>query len=428
MALATVGCRLNQYETEKIADELTHLGLQRRDFRQAADVYILNTCTVTGKADADCRKLINRAYRNNPEAVLVVTGCYVAAEKEMLAEMNGVDLVVGNDRKMDLPQILQDAFPQLFISAGGADYHSPDASFQEGIPRAHPPHRPMVQIGTGCNQRCSYCIVPKVRGGLISFDASAIIDEIKGLADSGYHEVVLTAVHIGKYEYEGLTLGGLVDEILARTTISRVRLSSLEPNELDDRLLDVVAHHDRVCRHLHLPLQSGSDTILRAMRRPYTKDAYLQTIRRVKDANSDITVGCDLIVGFPGESNDDFADSLEVLQSGCLDYGHIFSYSDRPGTKSSEIIEKVSVSEIKERNLRARLVCDENRRRHMGRQIGKELGVISERSPGKDGLYRGVSDNYIKIKFPQFAGGSREIVNFLPDTVADGCLTGRIRS
>lgn len=428
MALATVGCRLNQYETEKIADELMSLGLQRRDFWQTADLYILNTCTVTGKADADCRKLINRAYRNNPEAILVVTGCYVAAEKELIAEMKGVDLVVSNDRKMDLARIIQDAYPQLFLTADDTDYHSTEALADDTIAEAHPPHRPMVQIGTGCNQNCSYCIVPKVRGGLVSFESSSIIEEISALAADGYSEVVLTAVHIGKYRKDGLTLGGLVREILKQTKIGRVRLSSLEPNELDDELLEFVAAHDRVCRHLHLPLQSGSDVILRAMRRPYGREAYLKTIQRVKEANPDITVGCDLIVGFPGESEDDFADSLEILKSGYIDYGHVFSYSDRPGTRASEIIEKVPVADIKSRNRRARTVCDKNRRRKLQQQIGKEFGVISERTPGRDGLYRGVSDNYIKVKLPQFTGGGREIIRFLPEAVDGECLTGHFLS
>lgn len=426
MALATVGCRLNQYETEKIAGELMHLGLQRRDFKQAADLYILNTCTVTGKADADCRKLINRAYRNNPEAVMVVTGCYVAAEKEMIAGMNGVDMVIGNDRKMDLARILKDSYPQLFLTTGDSDYHSTDIMADDEVAGAHPPHRPMVQIGTGCNQNCSYCIVPKVRGGLVSFDSTTIIEEIASLAAEGYSEVVLTAVHIGKYKFDGLTLGRLVGEILKQTNIGRVRLSSLEPNELDDELLAFVASHERVCRHLHLPLQSGSDMILRAMRRPYGRAAYLETIQRVKEANPDITVGCDVIVGFPGESDADFAYTLDILSSDYIDYGHIFSYSDRPGTEASEIIEKVPVQTIKSRNKQARTVCEKNRKRKLKQQIGKEIGVISERTPGRDGLYRGVSDNYLKVKFPQLAGGGREIVRFFPDAIANDCLTGHI--
>ncbi len=423
VALTTVGCRLNRYETEKIADELKSMGLDRGKFNQTADLYVLNTCTVTGKADADCRKLISRANRCNPEAIMVVTGCYVAAEKELIAEMNGVDLVVGNDRKMELPGIVKAQFPQLFQSTQSVDYHLDETGSQFN---SHPPNRPMVQIGTGCNQHCTYCIVPKVRGGLISFRANMIISEINDLVQAGYHEVVLTAVHIGKYKDINLRLGKLVAKIIKETRIDRIRLSSLEPNELDEELLDFAANHDRVCRYLHLPLQSGSDRILKAMKRPYTRAEYLDTIERVKKANEFITIGCDVIAGFPGETDDDFADTLSVLSSGQVDYGHIFSYSDRPGTPASSIPEKNSVLVIKDRSRQARSICEDNRITLYKKQIGRRLEVISVGTTARDGLYRAVSDNYVKVKLPQFVGGGKEILSLLPETLDGDCLTGKI--
>lgn len=421
VALETVGCRLNQYETERLAERLIGLGLQRIGYKEKADLYVLNTCTVTGRADADCRKLINRARRLNGEAVIIVAGCYAVSQPDEVAGLDGVDLIVGNDRKMRIPEILKERFPALFEN--GSTATTPDrVDFRSGEHLTT--NRAMVKIGDGCNQFCSYCIVPRVRGGLISYNPSEIIREIQGLTAEGFHEVVLTAVHIGRYRHSDLDLYGLVERILDETVLPRLRLSSLEPNELDDRLLKSVAENPRVCRHLHLPLQSGSDRILKLMRRPYRREDYLTLVRNIKTANPDITIGCDLIVGFPGESEEDFAASLGILESGFVDYGHIFSYSDRPGTASSEFPDKISPSVIKERNRRAREVCGRHRRRQMKSQVGKEMGVISERTLNRDGGFNAISDNYLKVHLPASAGGGKSIVTFKPTKIKGDHLEG----
>jgi threonylcarbamoyladenosine tRNA methylthiotransferase MtaB len=415
VALATVGCRLNQYETEKLAVELVGLGLKRVAYNEEADLYILNSCTVTGRADADCRKLINRAYRRNKDAVMVVAGCYVVSEREKIAGMNGVDMVVRNDEKSRLPDMVREKFPHLFNTVEAFDA----ASGTKSTTRLFGDYsRAMVKIADGCDQGCSYCIVPSVRGRFRSIGAPAVIDEVKSLVDGGYHEVVLTAVHIGKYGYDGMNLAGLADRILKETSLSRLRLSSLEPNELDDHLVEFIAHNPRVCRHLHLPLQSGSNRILKMMRRPYTREEYLAVIERVKSHNEDVTIGCDLIVGFPGEGDDDFRQSLGVLNCGYIDYGHIFSYSDRPGTPAAKLPGKVGSKIIKERNRQARDISHRRRIYHMRRQIGKRLGVISEQKPRKDGSYWGISDNYIKVKLPSGSAGDRGIISFMPKRLA----------
>ncbi len=423
VALETVGCRLNQYETERLAEKLIGLGLQRISYKEKADLYVLNTCTVTGRADADCRKLINRARRLNDGAVIVVAGCYAVSQPDELAGLSGIDLIIGNDRKMRIPEILQERFPALFENGSAV-------ALPGGMKPRTGEHlmtnRAMIKIGDGCNQFCSYCIVPRVRGGLVSFDSNIIIDEIRGLTARGFHEVVLTAVHIGRYRHDDLNLHGLVKRILDETDLPRLRLSSLEPNELDEHLLTMVAENPRVCRHLHLPLQSGSDRILKLMRRPYRRDDYLTLVREIKTANPDITVGCDLIVGFPGETEDDFAASLNVLDSGYVDYGHIFSYSDRPGTASSEFPDKIEPSVIKERNRRAREVCARRRRNQMRSQIGKELGVISERTPNKSGGFNGISDNYLKVRLPAPMGGAKIIVTFKPTGLKSDHLEGEV--
>jgi len=428
VALETIGCRLNQYETERLAEALIGLGLERVSYRQKADIYVLNTCTVTGRADADCRKLLNRARRLNRDAVIAVTGCYTVSRPDEIEELGAVDLVVDNDRKMRLPELLRQVYPQLFDGEGSASSVTPQSAQAHVEPRADDfrGNRALVKIGDGCNQCCSYCIVPRVRGPLVSFSPKAILDEIRRLIAEGFHEIVLTAVHIGRYEYDGLNLGGLVERILNETNLSRLRLSSMEPNELTYKLLEMVAHNPRVCRHLHLPLQSGSDPVLKEMRRPYRRDDYLSLVEKIKTTNSDITVGCDLIVGFPGETDDDFKASLEILDSGLIDYGHIFSYSDRPGTVAANLSDKVNPSVIKERNRRARDVCGRHRRRRMRSQVGKFLEVVSERTPNRRDGYNAVSDNYLKVHLPKSAGGGRRILRFRANMVRGDHIFGDV--
>ena len=434
VALETIGCRLNRYETERLAHELTALGLRRVAAHDRADLYIVNTCTVTAAADADCRKLIGRAIRTNRDAIIVVAGCYAVAERDRLARLEGISLVVGNDEKPRLTQILRQNFPRLFDSsvpvADTGESHVVDSGYHTAAdvlsPDALSLNRPLVKIGDGCNQKCSYCIVPAVRGPLTSVPAESITREITRLAGDGYDEAVLTAVHIGRYHDAGLTLSGLVQKILDTTAIRRLRLSSLEPNELDDPLLDLVAGNPRVCRYLHLPLQSGSDRILRLMRRPYTRADYLAVVEKVKRANPDITIGCDLIVGFPGETEADFEASLAVLDSGLVDYGHIFSYSDRPGAAAANLPDKLPPAVIKDRNRRAREFSRINRRRHLDRQIGGLLEVISEGRLQKGNFYWGVSDNYLKVRMPDRTGGGRRIVRIRPTKRIEDHLVGEI--
>lgn len=434
VALETIGCRLNRYETERLASELTALGLRRVAAHDCADLYILNTCTVTAAADADCRKLIGRAIRTNRDAVIVVAGCYAVAQRDRLSQLAGVGLVIGNDEKPRLAAILKDRFPHLFVAPGSVVDAGEDGvvrpechNFDDDLsPDALSLNRPLVKIGDGCNQRCAYCIVPDVRGPLMSIPADAITGEINRLVDEGYDEAILTAVHIGRYDDSGLDLAGLVQKILDTTAIRRLRLSSLEPNELDGSLLDLVAHHPRVCRFLHLPLQSGSDRILRLMRRPYTKAEYLAVAEKVKRADPDVTIGCDLIVGFPGETEGDFEASLAIMNSGLIDYGHIFSYSDRPGTVAAQLPDKTPPAVIKDRNRRARDIGRANRRRHLDSQIGRVLEVISEGRLQKGGFYWGVSDNYLKVRMPDGTGGGRRIVRIRPAKRIEDHLDGEI--
>jgi threonylcarbamoyladenosine tRNA methylthiotransferase MtaB len=337
-------------------------------------------------------------------------------------------MIIGNREKSDLKKSIQKNYPHLIDD----QKDKPNASMTPTTDKLFGDYsRAMVKIADGCNQHCAYCIVPRVRGKFYSLEANDIMDEINALVANGFHEVVLTAVHIGKYNSNGLNLAGLIDKILDETKLARLRLSSLEPNELDGQLIELVAGHPRVCRHLHLPLQSGSDKILESMQRPYRKNDYLRIIEKIKNHNEDITVGCDLIVGFPGETETDFKESLEILDSGYLDYSHVFSYSDRPGTVASRMTGKINVLTIKERNRIARELIHKRKIIHYMSQLDKELCVIPELVARKDGFVNALSDNYIKIKISPDSPRDRKILKVRSNRLAEKgekniCLTGDV--
>ncbi len=421
VAFETVGCRLNQYETEKIATELSGYGFQRVTFDQPADLYIINSCTVTGRADATCRNIISRAARMEGNPSVVVIGCYVDSDPDTISILNGVDLIIDNNNKSKVASILRDRFPALFENKKPVPAVNKISGFYQH-------NRAWIKIGDGCNQRCAYCIVPLVRGALTNRPVEEIISEINTLAQSGYHEVVLTGVHIGQYSYGNIgSPAGLVQHILEKTSITRLRLSSIEPQEVDADLITVMSKGgERVCRHLHIPLQSGSDRILKIMHRPYTSDKYLEIIKRVKEGIENVVIGADIIVGFPGETDENFQQSVKVAESGLLDYLHVFSYSDRPGTASMEMPDKINPEIIKERNSFLRNISEQIYVRALKREIGNNANIISEHRAKRGEHYWGITDNYLKTAIPENFGGGKEILKIKITGCTDKHLIGEV--
>ena len=265
-----------------------------------------------------------------------------------------------------------------------------------------------------------------VRGGIVNRATDEIIAEINNLILSGYKEVVLTGVHIGRYKYDRLpSLTGLIEDILIKTALARLRLSSIEPQEITSDLGKIMYDgKERICRHLHVPLQSGSDRILESMRRPYTIKKYLETIRMMKEKIDGLVVGADLIVGFPGETEADFGESVKAASSGLIDYLHVFSYSDRPGTAASRLPGKIHSSIIKKRNEILHRISAENHRLALAREIGHTVRAISEHRPEKGDSYFGITDNYLKIAIPENQGGGKEIIRLQVTDVIDDHLIG----
>ncbi len=437
-AIETVGCRLNQYETEKIADQITVLGLDRVDFSQEADLYLINTCTVTGRADASCRNSIARAAKRENGAAVVVVGCYVDSEPEKTAQLHGVDLVVNNRDKNSIAKILTAKFPFLFKEAAtlpGSQalpvvQSSPESQVlpvAQTLPEFYRHSRAWVKISDGCNQNCAYCIIPLVRGKLTNRSAVEITDEINLLIKSGYHEIVLTGVHIGQYRWGKVkSIAELLQHIIDKTDLPRLRLSSIEPQEVDDSLIAIMREGgQRVCRHLHIPLQSGSDHVLKMMHRPYSAKSYRDKLLMARDSIDGLIIGADIIVGFPGESENDFDESVKIAESGMLDYLHVFSYSDRPGTESIILPNKINPKIIKERSKILRDISDINYKAALKKEIGKTVFAVSEFKTDKGGdRFWGITDNFLKIILPEKPDSDREILKLKVTAVEDKYLIG----
>jgi len=409
LSVHTIGCRLNQYESEKIAAQLYPYGFQRALAGENADLYIVNTCTVTHRADSDCRNIIRRLARQNPEGRIVVTGCYVENDPEKISALPGVDVVIGNAEKDDIASILPRKMPELFTV-------KPDKGCSSLVSDFYDHNRAWLKISDGCNQWCSFCIIPAVRGRLKNRPPREIINEINNLVAHGYEEVVLTGVNTGHYKYHKekpyvKNLGALCRLILKETDVHRLRISSIEPQTIRDEFINVYAEaQGRICRHLHIPLQSGSSRILKLMRRPYDRDTYIRKVTAVKEAVVDTIIGADVIVGFPGETDDDFNHTRELAESGLIDYLHVFSYSERNDTPASKMADKVHSRVIKERNAILTKISNQLRFQSHQRQIGEVLEVISEHKKTADGYYWGISGNYMRVRLPGTINYGKKIV------------------
>jgi len=427
VAIQTVGCRLNQYESERIIAQLAPYGFERALPGQKADLYIINTCTVTHRADSNCRNLIRRAARSNPNGRVVVVGCYVDAEPETIAGLEGVDVVIGNEHKEDISRILPARLPELFDS-------KPVTGCADVISDFFEHNRAWIKISDGCNQACSYCIVTKVRGPLRNRPPGEILDEINALVGSGYREVVLTGVHIGHYKYlkgepQTKNLAALCRMIFRETDLYRLRISSIEPQTIRDELLEVYgAMNGRICYHMHVPLQSGSPRILELMRRPYTPQKYIDRLRAVKKAAPESIIGADVIVGFPGETDDDFHLTKQLIESGPVDYLHVFSYSDRRGTPAASMTPKINPEVIKERSAILTRVSDRLRDRAYRRQVGRTLEVISEHKKNEFGGYWGISGNYVKVRLPGHRNWGKDVVRVNVTSATPDYVEGKITS
>jgi threonylcarbamoyladenosine tRNA methylthiotransferase MtaB len=394
-SLHSIGCRLNQYEVGALAAKLEALGFQEVAFGEPADLTVINTCTVTARADRDARNAIRRARRVSPAGKVVVTGCYAQAQPGEVEALPQVDLRVDNLDKDRLAARLVETFG--YAVPFGVDFdrlNSPDftvSSFDRHT-------RAMVKIQDGCQEACSYCIIPRARGRERSRSPESILAEVRALEQGGYKEVVLSGVHVGKYRHGTTRLVDLLRLILSHSRVAQIRLTSMEPREFRPALVDLLVSEPRLCPHLHVPLQSGQDDILRAMRRSYDTRFVATLFERLAAARGGLAIGTDVITGFPGERDLQFAATEAFLRSLPLAYLHVFSYSDRPGTEAARLPDKVSPEIIRHRTQRLRRLSRELRRAFLSRYIGKTVSVLIERRRDRQtGLLIGMSGNYMRV-------------------------------
>lgn len=399
-AMATLGCKVNQYESERIDRELA--SLRRVAFGEPADFYIINTCGVTMEAERKARQMIRRARRASPTGRVVLTGCYNAADEARLRDM-GVDIFVPQGDKAGLPRLITEARTGGEPAAGGKTAGDGITKNRAGRSRA------FVKVQDGCEQRCSYCAIPDFRGRPVSMPVAEVVAEINDIAGRGIPEVVLTGIHLGLY---GSDFGGepdlcaLVAKILEKTDIPRIRLSSIEPPQVTEGLIELVAAEERIANHLHLPLQSGSDDILRAMNRPYSAADFLATVERARGAVPRIAITTDVMVGFPGESENDFAATLDLVNRAAFSRAHVFKYSRRPGTPAADFPGQIEPAVKSDRGARVEKAAKASAAAFAGGFVDSTVRVTVER--GRDGTPTGLTGEYLRVKFNRpLAAGAR---------------------
>jgi threonylcarbamoyladenosine tRNA methylthiotransferase MtaB len=405
VAFATLGCRLNQSDTSEVQALLEAEGFRTVPFETPAEVYVINTCTVTARADYSDRQTIRRAIARNPDAVVVVTGCYAQTNPQAVAGIPGVDLVLGTQDRHALPDLLHQARKRVRPLVRVSDVSEARTLSAVPVRGAAPGHtRAFLKVQDGCQHRCSFCIVPFARGGSRSQAVEVVVEQVESLVSAGHVEVVLTGVDLGHYGWDlrpRTTLAALVKRLLDVRGLGWLRLSSVLPAYFTEELIELVVGERRICRHLHIPLQSGADRVLRAMRRPYTVRMYRTLVERLAAAIPGLGLGADVIAGFPGETDAELEATAALVEALPLSYLHAFSYSDRRGTEVARAeAPRVPSGTIRQRTARLRALGAAKQEAFRRAQLGQVVPVlVLERRERGTGRLVGLTDNYVEIVF-----------------------------
>lgn len=400
ISFVTLGCKTNQFESAAMAEAAAKEGLQIVPAHEPADIVVINTCTVTARTDAESRRLVRRARRENPSARIVVAGCYSQLTPETFRDFPGVSLIIGNSEKRDLMDLLRESESGLQVKV--SDISKEETATPLIIESFAEHTRAFMQVQNGCDCRCSYCIVPHVRGKSRSVSPESALEGIRAFARQGFREVVLTGIHLGAFGLDlkpPTSLFDLVSQAERERIVPRLRLGSIEPTEIPDDLIGLMSRAETICPHLHIPLQSGDERVLSAMNRPYTTGFFREVAEKLAAAVPGVFIGTDIIAGFPGETDEDFQRGYRFLESLPLAAFHVFPFSPRQGTPAAAMAGKVPAGVIKERAEVLRRLSEEKKKRFFEGFLGKELDVLIQED-GKNGTLKGLSRNYIPVALP----------------------------
>lgn len=402
VAFATLGCRVNQYESEAMVEKFIREGYEVTDYSEVADVYVINSCTVTKMGDKKSRQIIGRARRLNPEAIIAVVGCYSQIAPAEVGDIEGVDVVLGTRNKGEIVYWVNKAKDegkqQIQVGAVLKNKVFEDLNIEEYQDKT----RAFLKIQDGCNNFCAYCLIPYARGAVCSKEPKKVIEEIKKLASHGFKEIILSGIHTASYGVdleEKITLVDLLEQIEGIDGIERVRIGSIEPNFFTDEVVERITKLKKLCPHFHLSLQSGCDETLKRMNRKYTSSEYERIVNVLRENLKDVSITTDVIVGFPGETSEEFNSTYEFLKRIKLSKMHIFKYSPRQGTRAAEMENQVDGNVKEERSKALIELNNENEKAFIEKYIGKDLDVLFEQKvSGKEGVYEGYTPNYIKVE------------------------------
>ena len=404
VAFYTLGCKVNFYDTEAIWQLFKNEGYEQVDFEQTADVYLINTCHVTNTGDKKSRQMIRRAIRRNPDAIVAVTGCYAQTSPAEILDIPGVDLVVGNQDRDKIMSFIHE-IEQTRQPINAVRNIMKTRAFEEmDVPDFAERTRAFLKIQDGCNNFCTFCIIPWARGLSRSRDPESILSQARQLVAAGYKEIVLTGIHTGGYgdDMENYRLSDLLWDLDKVEGLERIRISSIEASQIDDKMLDVLNRSPKMCRHLHIPLQAGDDTVLKRMRRKYTTEEFRNKIHLIRQAMPDVAITTDVIVGFPGETDEMFQNGYNLMKEIGFSEMHVFPYSKRTGTPAARMEDQVD-DEVKNERVQQLIdLSEELQLAYAEKFVGQVLSIIPERS-AKDVHNRtklhGYSDNYLQVVF-----------------------------
>lgn len=404
IAFYTLGCKVNFYDTEAIWQLFKQEGYEQVDFEQTADVYLINTCTVTNTGDKKSRQIIRRAVRRNPDAIIAVTGCYAQTSPAEILDIPGVDLVIGNQDREKLLDYVKEIQEKREPINAVRNIMKTRAFEELDVPDFADRTRAFLKIQEGCNNFCTFCIIPWSRGLSRSRESDSVLKQARQLVAAGYKEIVLTGIHTGGYgdDLENYDLTNLLWDLDKIEGLERIRISSIEASQIDDRMIEVLNKSSKMCRHLHIPLQAGNSEVLKRMRRKYTAEEFADKIARIREAMPDVAITTDVIVGFPGETDDHFKEGYDFMKKVGFSEMHVFPYSKRTGTPAARMEDQVD-EEVKHARVHELIELSEQMQLEYAKSfVGQVVDVIPEgaaKGRQESGLIMGYSDNYLQVIF-----------------------------